>query len=139
MDAGIDHKEVSFTSAQPNPSTTTPSEKTTNPQNSGTKRLNQDSLDELPATLKQQTRQIRRLATLTLLQTKKGTALRKNIAGQLLEALTSDEVIFSLIPILTEKLNEIIESQIQDVVENDVKLLKQKLEKSLRIQALTIR
>ena len=47
----------------------------------------------------------------------------KNIADQLIEALTSDEVINALIPVLSEKLSTVIEQQIQDIVENDVKPL----------------
>ena len=49
--------------------------------------------------------------------------LRKNIVEQLIDALKSDEVINAIIPVLTEKLIEVIETHVQSIVDNDIKPL----------------
>ena len=67
------------------------------------KRSSPESPDELPATSKQENRQIRRrnsIDDISSLLPKKTQASRKSIADKVVEALTSPEVLNKIIPII---------------------------------------
>ena len=101
--------------SQPNISTSTP---ITN------KRASPDSPDDLPATEKQEKRQIRRrnsISDLTDIIPKKAPSTRKTITDKVLEALTSPDVLNKIIPILSEKICETIEATIKDIVDDKIK------------------
>ena len=101
--------------SQPSISTSTP---ITN------KRASPDSLDDLPATAKQEKRQIRRrnsISDLTDIIPKKAPSTRKTITDKVLEALTSPDVLNKIIPILSEKICETIEATIKDIVDDKIK------------------
>ena len=108
---------IHISSSQPNPSTSN-------------KRQFPESPDQLPATQKQNSRQIRRrnsIGDLRDLDTKKVPVQRKNITDKVLEALTSPDVLNKIIPVLSEKIGEtissIIETQIKECVDTHVKPL----------------
>ena len=88
------NSEIVYTSSQPNVSITRSSNKRSNP----------DSPDTLPATQKQNLRQIRRrnsVGDLRDLDTIKKTPVsRKNITDKVLEALTSPDVLNKIIAVL---------------------------------------
>lgn len=117
------NSEILNTSSQPNASIT----------RSSNKRLNPDSPDTLPATQKQNLRQIRRrnsVGDLRDLDTIKKTPVsRKNITDKVLEALTSPDVLNRIIPVLSEKIGEtistLIESEIQACVSTHINPLKE--------------
>ncbi|CAC5423621.1 unnamed protein product [Mytilus coruscus] len=114
MDAAINknndnEQEVLFTCSQPNPDTTL---SISNPGKRG-KRGNPESPENLPGTQKQQTRQIRR-----------GNSI-------VLEALSSPEVLDTIIPVLTQKLSEalssIIEAEVKNCIEEQIKPMSEKI------------
>ena len=85
------------------------------------KRASPDSPDDLPATEKQEKRQIRRrssISDLTDIIPKKAPSTRKTITDKVLEALTSPD---KIIPILSEKICETIEATIKDIVDDKIK------------------
>ena len=80
--------------------------------------------DDLPATEKQEKRQIRRrnsISDLTDIIPKKAPSTRKTITDKVLEALTSPDVLNKIIPILSEKICETIEATIKDIVDDKIK------------------
>ena len=107
------------------------------------KRSLPDSPDNLPATQRQVTRQIRRRNSLGDLRDinpsqKKVPASKKSIADKVLEALSSPDVLQQIIPILSQKICEniesMIETQIQDCVQTQIKPLME----TVRSQQVTI-
>ena len=122
-DVNNDNSEILNTSSQPNVSIT----------RSSNKRSNSDSPDALPATQKQNLRQIRRrnsVGDLRDLDTIKKTPVsRKNITDKVLEALISPDVLNKRIPVLSEKIGEtistLIESEIQACVATHINPLKE--------------
>jgi hypothetical protein len=82
------------------------------------------SPDDLPATKKQEKRQIWRrnsISDLTDIIPKKAPSTRKTITDKVLKALTSPDVLNKIIPILSEKICETIEATIKDIVDDKIK------------------
>jgi hypothetical protein len=129
------NSEILNTSSQPNVSITRSSNKRSNP----------DSHDTLPATQKQNLRQIRRrnsLGDLRDLDTIKKTPVSsKNITDKVLEALTSPDVLNKIIPVLSEKNGEtistLIESEIQACVATHINPLKEIVHKQKKLLKTT--
>jgi hypothetical protein len=125
------NSEILNTSSQPNVSITRSSNKRSNP----------DSHDTLPATQKQNLRQIRRRNSVGDLRDpdtiKKTPVSRKNITDKVLEALTSPDVLNKIIPVLSEKIGEtistLIESEIQACVATHINPLKEIAHKQKKI------
>ncbi|CAC5411191.1 unnamed protein product [Mytilus coruscus] len=101
------------------------------------KRPHPDSPDTLPATLKQRTRQLRRrgnsLGDLTDLDIpKKAASLRKSVADRVLEALSSPEVINTIMPILSKQISEtlvpIIQTEVKKCVMDEMEPLLHKID-----------
>ncbi|CAC5386810.1 unnamed protein product [Mytilus coruscus] len=101
------------------------------------KRPHPDSPDTLPATLKQRTRQLRRrgnsLGDLTDLDIpKKAAPLRKSVADRVLEALSSPEVINTIMPILSKQISEtlvpIIQTEVKKCVMDEMEPLLHKID-----------
>ena len=83
-------------------------------------RVNPESPEDLPGTARQVIRQIRRLNSLDDLSStisKKTTGLRKTIADNVVEALTSPEVLDHIIPVISDKLCESIAHSLSKTVE----------------------
>ena len=116
--------EIVSTNSQPTPSTATPV---------SNKRPFPDSPTDLPATQKQQLRQIRRrnyigdLRDIGQKPAAKTPALRKNVTDKVIEALTSTDVLNKIVPVLTDKITEtitsVIEASIQSCVHSHIKPL----------------
>ncbi|CAG2257059.1 unnamed protein product [Mytilus edulis] len=91
-----------------------PASTITSQQSIGNKRSHPDSPDNLPATLKQKTRQLRRRA------------------DRVLEALSSPEVLNTIIPILSKQISDtlepIIEAEVKKCVAEEIQPLLQKLD-----------
>ena len=85
----------------------------------------EQNANDLPGTLKRNTRQIRKrsesVGDLISLTTKKSTTFRKKH----IDALKGDKIINAIIPVLTEKLSEVIETHIKSIVDSDIKPLSQ--------------
>ncbi|CAG2240570.1 unnamed protein product [Mytilus edulis] len=123
-------QEVLFTCSQPNPDTT-PSIYNTGKRG---KRGNPESPENLPGTQKQQTRQIRRrnsIGDISETLKKKPASLNKSVANKVLEALSSPEVLDTIIPVLTQKLSEalspIIEAEVKNCIEEQIKPMSEKI------------
>ncbi|CAG2239435.1 unnamed protein product [Mytilus edulis] len=111
---------------------------TITPQQSiSNKRSLPDSPDNLPATLKQKTRQLRRrgnsMGDLTEIDNpKKAASIRKSVADRVLEALSSPEVLNTIIPILSKQISDtlepIIEAEVKKCVAEEIQPLLQKLD-----------
>ena len=115
-DNSVDTNSIPMSSSQPILSTRTPG---------SNKRPIPDSPDDLPATEKQQQRQIRRrnsIGNLSDILPKKApaSATRKSIADKVLDALTSQDVLSKIVSILSQKICETIESTINTTVEDKV-------------------
>ncbi|CAC5385582.1 unnamed protein product [Mytilus coruscus] len=135
MDAAMsknndNEQEVLFTCSQPNPDTTS---SISNPGKRG-KRGNPESPENLPGTQKQQTRQIRRrnsIGDISETLKKKPASLNKSVANKVLEALSSPEVLDTIIPVLTQKLSEalssIIEAEVKNCIEEQIKPMSEKI------------
>ena len=115
----IDHKQSEL-----------PSENTLETPSRPNKRPTPESPDDLPATTKQQTRQTRHRSTSVgekgrsaSVSTKKTPVQKKTITVQVIEALTSPEVLGKIIPILSDKISESITDSINSSVEASIKAL----------------
>lgn len=121
--------DTQISSSQPNLSCKTP---LTN------KRSQPDSPDNLPATQKQSTRQIRRrnsVSDLSDIVPKRGQWSKKSITDKVLETLTSSDVLDKVIPILSAKISETITSVINSAVESNIQKC---VEKHIRPLTATI-
>ena len=124
MNQNNNKDEIVSTSSQPTPSTATPV---------SNKKSLPGSPTDLPATQKQQLRQIRRrnstgdLRDIGQTPAAKTPALRINVTDKVIEALTSTDVLKKLVPVLTEKITEtttsVIETSIQSCVDSHIKPL----------------
>ena len=88
------------------------------------KRPNPESPDDLPATEKQQTRQIRRrnsVGDLSSILPKKTPALRKTVTDKLIDELTSSAVLDKIVPVLASKISETIADTLNKTIESHVK------------------
>jgi hypothetical protein len=107
-----------------------PSENTLETPGRPNKRRTPESPEDLPATSKQQTRQTRHRSTSVgekgrsaSVSTKKTPVQKKTITVQVIEALTSPEVLGKIIPILSDKISESITDSINSSVEASIKAL----------------
>ncbi|CAG2243153.1 unnamed protein product [Mytilus edulis] len=123
-------QEVLFTCSQPNPDTT-PSIYNTGKRG---KRGNPESPENLPGTQKQQTRQIRRrnsIGDISETLKKKTASLNKSVANKVLEALSAPGSLDTIIPVLTQKLSEalspIIEAEVKNCIEEQIKPMSEKI------------
>ncbi|CAC5406248.1 unnamed protein product [Mytilus coruscus] len=105
------------------------------------KRGKPESPDQLPATQKQESRQMRRRNSyedLSELGSKRGAAKKTSaIAEKVLEALRSPDVLNQVIPILSNKISEsissLIDDKIQCSVDEHIKPLNEKIEEQREI------
>ena len=119
MDASMNQNNnkdnILSTNSQPTSSTATPV---------SNKRPLPDSPTDLPATQKQQLRQIRRRNSIGDLRdigqkpAAKTPALRKNVTDKVIEALTSPDVLNKIVPVLTDKITETITSVIETSIQS---------------------
>jgi hypothetical protein len=107
-----------------------PSENTLETPGRPNKRPTPESPEDLLATSKQQTRQTRHRSTSVgekgrsaSVSTKKTPVQKKTITVQVIEALTSPEVLGKIIPILSDKISESITDSINSSVEASIKAL----------------
>ena len=107
-----------------------PSENTLETPGRPNKRRTPESPEDLPATSKQQTRQTRHRSTSVgeqgrsaSVSTKKTPVQKTTITVQVIEALTSPEVLGKIIPILSDKISESITDSINSSVEASIKAL----------------
>lgn len=98
--------------------------------NISNKRQVPESPDNLPATLKQVSRQIRRrnsVADLRDLDTKKAPSTRKTMTDKVMEVLSSPDVLNQIIPLLAQKIGEtlsnLIETQVKQSIDSHIKPL----------------
>lgn len=105
------------------------------------KRSNPDSPDNLPATQKQNTRQIRRRNSQGDLRDieKKTPATRKNITDKVIEALTSPDVLNTIIPVLAEKISETLTPLIEEQVKKCIAAHVEPIQKSIDEHDFSIR
>ncbi len=103
-----------------------------------------ESPENLEATIKQKTRQIRAKRNCnsvgdlrTIGTEKKAPNLRKSVADRVLEALSSPEVINSMMPVLSQHITNtlvpIIESEVKKCVDESIKPLEEKLAKQAKV------
>ncbi|CAC5368010.1 unnamed protein product [Mytilus coruscus] len=94
---------------------------------------NSDSPDNLPATQKQNTRQIRRRNSIGDLRDieKKTPATRKNITDKVIEAPTSPDVLNTIIPVLAEKISETLTPLIEEQVQKCIAAYVEPIKKSI--------
>ena len=122
----VNKKEIylSLSSSQPDLSSKEDIDELCETPSRPNKRPNPESPDDLPATTKQRTRQIRRrnsIGDLKSALSKKTPALKKTVTDKLIDELTSSAVLDKIVPVLSAKISETIADTLNKTIESHIK------------------